>query len=274
MSFRYNPYMEAVQQLITIMARLRDPRAGCPWDLKQTFATIAPYTLEEAYEVADAIEHGDMDELCGELGDLLFQVVFLARMAEEQGRFDFNDVAQGICDKMIRRHPHVFAGRDLVDEAALHHAWEAAKQAERGDKQPDASAVDGVARALPALVRADKLQKRAARVGFDWKDAAGAFAKLREEAQEVEQAHAEADSVHLEEELGDLLFAMVNVTRLMGVDAEHALRRANQKFERRFRAMEQLLQSQEQTDLSLLALETLDAAWESIKAEERGMTHD
>jgi len=262
--------MAAISRLIDIMARLRDPQSGCPWDLKQDFASIAPYTLEEAYEVADAIEHGDMDELRGELGDLLFQVVFHARMAEEQGAFAFDDVAQAICDKMIRRHPHVFGDADFADEAELRQAWEAAKQAERGHRAQDDSALAGVARALPALVRADKLQKRAARVGFDWDDASGAFDKVREEVAEVEQARVVADPAHLEEELGDLLFAMVNVTRLLGVDAEHALRRANQKFERRFRAMEHHLAVQGQSDLSQLDLVSLDAAWEAIKATERG----
>jgi ATP diphosphatase len=260
--------MDAMHRLIDIMARLRDPQSGCPWDIKQTFATIAPYTLEEAYEVADAIEHGDLEELRGELGDLLFQVVFHARMAEEQGAFAFDDVAQAICDKMIRRHPHVFGDADFADEAELRQAWEAAKQAERGHKSEDASALAGVARALPALVRGDKLQKRAARVGFDWDDASGAFDKVREEIAEVEQARAGSDRDHLEEELGDLLFAMVNVTRLLGVDAEHALRRANGKFERRFRAMETHLMEQGQHDLSQLDLASLDAAWEAIKATE------
>jgi MazG family protein len=261
--------MEAVRQLIEIMARLRDPEAGCPWDIKQTFATIAPYTLEEAYEVADAIEHGDLDELRGELGDLLFQVVFHARMAEEQGAFDFNDVARAICDKMIRRHPHVFADAEFADEAELRQAWEAQKQRERGHRQQDDSALAGVARALPALVRADKLQKRAARVGFDWDDARGAIDKVREEIGEVEEARASADHDHLEEELGDLLFALVNVTRMLDVDAEHALRRANQKFERRFRDMECYLAEAGQPDLNQLDLQALDAAWEAIKARER-----
>jgi ATP diphosphatase len=261
--------MDAMHRLIDIMARLRDPQSGCPWDIKQTFATIAPYTLEEAYEVADAIEHGDLDELRGELGDLLFQVVFHARMAEEQGAFDFNDVAQAICDKMIRRHPHVFGDAEFADEAELRRAWEAQKQQERGHRQQDDSALAGVARALPALVRADKLQKRAARVGFDWDDADGAFAKVREEIAEVEQARGSADTDHLEEELGDLLFAMVNVTRLLGVDAEHALRRANGKFERRFRDMEQYLAGAGQPDLGQLDLAALDAAWEAVKARER-----
>lgn len=261
--------MDAMHRLLDIMARLRDPQTGCPWDLKQTFATIAPYTLEEAYEVADAIEHGDLEELRGELGDLLFQVVFHARMAEEQGAFAFDDVAQAICDKMIRRHPHVFGDADFADEAELRQAWEAAKQAERGHRQQDDSALAGVARALPALVRADKLQKRAARVGFDWEDASGAFDKVREEIAEVEQARAGADPDALEDELGDLLFAMVNVSRLLGVDAEHALRRANAKFERRFRAMESHLAAAGRADLGQLDLATLDAAWEAIKAEER-----
>lgn len=266
--------MDAMHRLIDIMARLRDPQTGCPWDQKQDFASIAPYTLEEAYEVADAIEHGDLDELRGELGDLLFQVVFHARMAEEQGAFTFNDVAQTICDKMVRRHPHVFGDVDFSDEAELRHAWESAKQAERAQKRQADSALSGVARALPALVRADKLQKRAARVGFDWEDASGAFDKVREELAEVEEARGEGDPVHLEEELGDLLFALVNVTRMLGSDAEHALRRANDKFERRFRAMETHLAATDTPDLQALAPASLDAAWEAIKRHERGRADD
>ncbi len=266
--------MDAMHRLIDIMARLRDPQTGCPWDLQQDFASIAPYTVEEAYEVADAIEHGDLDDLRGELGDLLFQVVFHARMAQEQGAFAFADVAESICAKMIRRHPHVFGDAEVADEQALRQAWEAAKQAERGQKQQGDSALSGVARALPALVRADKLQKRAARVGFDWDDAQGAFDKVREEMAEVEQARAEADPAHLAEELGDLLFAIVNVTRLLGVDAEQTLRRANDKFERRFHAMEHQLASSGKPDLERLGLDELDAAWEAVKAAERCPTDD
>jgi MazG family protein len=266
---------DPVRRLIEIMARLRDPEHGCPWDRRQTYATIAPYTLEEAYEVADAIEHGDWDELRGELGDLLFQVVFYAQMAREDGRFDFDDVARGICDKMVRRHPHVFGGARIDDEAALHEAWEQAKAAERQARATGAGAaevdsqMDAVTKALPALVRAEKLQRRAARVGFDWPDARGAFAKTREEFDEIEHEWQRGDSERLQDELGDMLFAMVNVVRLLGMDAEQTLRRANDKFERRFRAMERLLAADGHTALEALSLDALDAAWERVKRQER-----
>jgi ATP diphosphatase len=256
-----------IDELLAIMDRLRDPEHGCPWDLKQTFRTIVPYTLEEAYEVADAIEHGDWDELPAELGDLLFQVVFYARLGKEAGRFDFADVVSGICRKMLRRHPHVFGDAEFVDDASLHHAWEQAKREERAAAGCVAapSQLDGVTRALPALVRAEKLQRRAARVGFDWPDAGGAIAKTREEFEEIGQALAEGDRGELEAELGDLMFAMVNVTRLLGFDAEQTLRAANAKFERRFRRMEQLLAGDGPADLAALDLEALDAAWERVK---------
>ena len=263
--------MSSVDRLLQIMAALRDPASGCPWDLKQTYASIVPYTLEEAYEVADAIERNDMPELRDELGDLLFQVVFYSQIAREQGHFDFEQVAAGICEKMLRRHPHVFGDVEYADEQDLREAWEQAKAAERADKQQaaDHSQMAGVTRALPALMRAYKLQRKAADVGFDWPDASGAFEKAREEIAEVEQALQEGDPGHLEEELGDLLFAMVNVVRLLGFKAEHSLRRANDKFERRFRRMEQLLGEQGQSDLKKLDLDVLEAAWEAVKREER-----
>ena len=263
--------MDSVQELLQIMARLRDPEGGCPWDLRQTYRTIAPYTLEEAYEVADAIERGDMRELRDELGDLLFQIVFYSRMAEEEGHFDFGDVARGICDKMLRRHPHVFADAEYHDDDQLRHAWEQQKAEERAERGTAAqtSQMDGVARALPALIRAEKLQKRAARVGFDWPDAAGAFAKAREELDEVEAEIAAGDQLRLQDELGDLLFAMVNVVRLLGMDAEQTLSRANEKFERRFRALERALGSAGHDELGELSLETLNAAWEDVKRRER-----
>jgi MazG family protein len=264
--------MEAVQRLLTIMARLRDPEDGCPWDRRQTYATIVPYTLEEAYEVADAIQRGDMRELRDELGDLLFQIVFYSQIAGEEGRFDFQDVAEGICDKMIRRHPHVFADAKVTDEAQLRQAWEQNKAEERAGRgqAAEASQMDGVARALPALIRAEKLQKRAARVGFDWPDARGAFDKVREELDEVEAEVATIDPDRLQAELGDLLFAMVNVIRLLGMDAEQTLSRANEKFERRFRAMEAQLRNAGLQDLRELSLEALDAAWEQVKEAEKG----
>lgn len=264
--------MEAMQRLLEIMARLRDPNDGCPWDLRQTYATIVPYTLEEAYEVADAIQRGDMQELRGELGDLLFQVVFYSQIAHEEGHFDFADVAAGICDKMVRRHPHVFADAEYRDDEALRHAWEDQKRSEREQQgvAESASQMDGVARALPALIRAEKLQRRATRVGFDWPNVRGALDKTREEFAELEAELADADADRLQDELGDLLFAMVNVVRLSGMDAEQTLSRANEKFERRFRALEVLLSSQGQADLEGLSLDELDAAWEQVKRQEQG----
>lgn len=218
-----------IARLRAIMARLRDPDHGCEWDSVQTFATIAPYTIEEAYEVADAIERGDLAELKDELGDLLLQVVFHARMGEETGAFDFDDVVTAISDKMARRHPHIFG--DAAQGG--HHLWEEVKAAERNAKG-QASALDGVAIGLPALLRAEKLQKRAARTGFDWPDPSGARAKIDEELAEVETASDETRT----EEVGDLLFAVVNWARKLDIDPEAALRAANAKFDRRFRAME------------------------------------
>jgi len=263
--------LPAVDQLLHIMARLRDPEKGCPWDIKQTYATILPYTLEEAYEVADAIERGDMQELRDELGDLLFQVVFYSQIAQEEGHFDFEQVAAGICEKMLRRHPHVFADARFESDEELHRAWERTKAQERAGKQEkvDHSQMAGVTKALPALMRAHKLQKKAAGVGFDWPDVSGAFDKTREEIAEVEQALQAGDTDHLEEELGDLMFAMVNIVRLLGFKAEHSLRRANDKFEHRFRRMEHLLAAEGQTQLQQLDLDALDAAWEAVKKEEK-----
>jgi MazG family protein len=262
--------MNAMQELLEIMSRLRDPAGGCPWDLRQTYHTIVPYTLEEAYEVADSIQRGDMRELRDELGDLLFQVVFYSQIAKEEGHFDFHDVARGICDKMVRRHPHVFGDAEYGDDRQLRQAWEqqkAAERARRSGSQP-LSQMDGVARALPALLRAEKLQKRAARDGFDWPDVHGALDKLREELDELEAELAQQDRDRLQEELGDLLFAMVNVVRLLGMDAEQTLSRANEKFERRYRAMEKALHSTGQRDLQRLSLAELDAAWEAVKRTE------
>ncbi|WP_066795499.1 nucleoside triphosphate pyrophosphohydrolase [Sphingomonas soli] len=222
--------MDAMQRLVGIMERLRDPRTGCEWDSVQTFETIAPYTIEEAYEVADAIQRGDMADLKDELGDLLLQVIFHSRMAEEAGHFALPDVASAISDKMERRHPHIFLGQ----AEGGHHLWEQIKAAERGSRG-EQGALDGVAIGLPALLRAEKLQKRAARTGFDWPDASGARAKVDEELAEVEAAETPE---HREEEIGDLLFAVVNWARKLGVDPEAALRVANAKFERRFKAME------------------------------------
>ena len=238
----------ALERLAAIMARLRDPERGCDWDIQQTFATIAPYTIEEAYEVADAIERNDLDALKDELGDLALQVVFHARMAEELGAFDLADVLTAIADKMERRHPHVFGN-------SASPGWEAVKAAERAGKN-DPSAVAGVARALPALLRAEKLQKRAARTGFDWPDAVGARLKILEELDEIAAAPPE----ELEEEVGDLLFAVVNFARHLKIDPEAALRAANAKFERRFRAMEALA-----PDLPNRSLEEQEALWSVVK---------
>jgi ATP diphosphatase len=244
-----------ISRLVTIMQRLRDPKTGCEWDTVQTFETIAPYTIEEAYEVADAIQRGDMDDLKDELGDLLLQVVFHARMAEEASLFALPDVVASISDKMERRHPHIFLGRS----EGGHHLWEQIKAEERGTKGAE-SALDGVALGLPALLRAEKLQKRAARTGFDWPDPSGARAKIDEELAEVEAA---ASDVEREEEIGDLLFAMVNWARKLGVDPEAALRAANAKFERRFKAMEQA-----DADFATRSLDDQEALWQQVKTQQ------
>ena len=245
-----------VDRLVTIMARLRDPVSGCDWDVAQTFETIAPYTIEEAHEVADAIARGDMADLKDELGDLLLQVVFHARIAEEAGHFALPDVVAAISDKMERRHPHIFG-----DGGGGPHLWEQIKADERGAKGA-ASALDGVALGLPALMRAEKLQKRAGRVGFDWPDASGARAKIDEEIAEVEAAQTDAERA---EEIGDLLFAVVNWARKQGVDPEAALRAANAKFERRFRAMEHAAGDA----FSGLDLEAKEALWVAAKVGEQ-----
>jgi len=241
-----------LEELRNIMARLRDPQKGCPWDVAQDFATIAPYTIEEAYEVADAIERDDMPALRDELGDLQLQVVYHARMAEEAGHFDLNDVLDSISAKMIRRHPHVFG------EGAT-PGWEDIKAAERADRSEDGSALAGVALALPALLRAEKLQKRAARTGFDWPDASGARAKVFEEIAEIDLAGSAEDRA---EEIGDLLFAVVNWARKLGIDPEAALRSANAKFERRFRAME----FSAGAGFARLSLEEKEVLWTEVKA--------
>jgi ATP diphosphatase len=245
---------EPLNRLLSIMARLRGP-SGCDWDRAQTFATIAPYTIEEAYEVADAIERADFDDLRGELGDLLFQVVFHARMAEEAGHFDFTDVARAIADKMEARHPHVFG------DAEASPGWEALKATER-HLQGTESAIDGVAAALPALLRAEKLQRRAARAGFDWPDPSGPADKVLEEVAEL----AEAPDDKRAEEAGDLLFAAVNLVRAYGIAPEDALRAANLKFERRFRAMEALAGGHEA--FAMLSLDAQEALWQQVKASE------
>ena len=244
----------SVERLIAIMERLRHPTSGCEWDRVQTFASIAPYTIEEAYEVADAIERNDMAELKDELGDLLLQVVFHSRMAEEAGHFAIGDVASSISDKMERRHPHLFGQA----ETGGHHLWEQVKADERAAKG-ESSALDGVALGLPALMRAEKLQKRAARTGFDWPDVSGPRAKISEELAELD---AESDRERQEEELGDLLFAVVNLARHLKIDAEEALRKANRKFENRFRVIES------EPGFSSLTLEEKEALWARAKVDQ------
>ena len=249
------------------MKRLRDPVDGCPWDVRQDFATIAPYTLEEAYEVADAIERNDMDDLRDELGDLLFQVVFHARMAEEAGHFDFDDVALGIADKMERRHPHVFE-----EEEHRKGNWERIKASER-EQYDDQSALAGVAVALPALKRAQKLGKRASHVGFDWPDRDGVREKIFEELNELEQAVGKRSRDAVEEEFGDLLFAVVNLARHLEIDAEKALTAANYKFERRFRAMEEALERKGEA-LANRSLEEMELEWRAAKRRLAGAAED
>jgi len=259
----------ALAKLLTLMARLRDPERGCPWDLKQTFSSIAPYTIEEAYEVADAIERHDQAHLRDELGDLLFQVVFHARMAEERGWFDFAAVAEGITAKLTRRHPHIFAGAQLAAEDLV-RVWEEQKAQERAaDTGAQAGVLGGVPRALPALTRAAKLGRRAARVGFDWPNARETRAKVLEELQEVDEAIAAAGAnagaqAAIAEELGDLLFAVANWGRHLEVDAEAALRSANAKFEQRFAHMEALAGARGLSLKELSAAEW-DALWREAK---------
>lgn len=267
--------MSEIERLIEVMARLRDPATGCPWDIEQSFETIAPYTIEEAYEVADAIAHGDRTDLREELGDLLLQVVFHARMAEEEGSFDFQAVVDTLVEKLIRRHPHVFAESDASTEEELHRAWEAEKARERASKRRNArpeSVLDGIALALPALSRAEKLQKRAARHGFDWTSTEPVLAKVHEELAELQaEIDGGGDAGRLHDELGDLLFAGVNLARHLKVDPEESLRQTNAKFERRFRHIERTLAHRGRS-LDDCALEELDALWEQAKSAERG--HD
>jgi nucleoside triphosphate diphosphatase len=255
-----------IQTLLDIMACLRNPDNGCPWDRQQDFRSIAPYTLEEACEVVDAIERDDMAGLRDELGDLLFQVVFHARMASESGWFDFSDVVKNICDKMIRRHPHVFGDAEVVDADAQTQAWEAHKQQER--KAYSGSVLDGVPLALPALMRADKLQKKASRAGFDWHDIRGVFDKVAEELEELRVEIGDgSDQEALRDEAGDLLFAVVNLVRHAGAEPESVLRRANRKFTKRFQQVEQLCH-QAGTSVTETDLDTLDWYWDQVKMRE------
>lgn len=271
--------MYKLDDLLQLMARLRHPEHGCPWDLKQSYASIVPYTLEEAYEVADAIERGDFDHLPGELGDLLFQVVYYSQLATEEGRFGFAEVVDGITTKLIRRHPHVFPDGDLygapdaqkLEEAAVKQRWEELKAEERAAKAEapeQLSLLDDVPQALPALSRAAKLQKRAAQVGFDWPEALPVLDKVREELDEVLEAMSENDPQAIAEELGDLLFAVANLARHLKVEPEAALRAANGKFERRFRFIEQTLREAGRP-IENCSLDELDALWGEAKKQEK-----
>lgn len=258
---------EGIEKLVALMSALRDPDGGCPWDKQQNYASILPFTIEEVYEVAEAIETQDYVSLKDELGDLLFQVVFYAQIAKEEERFEFDDIVTGICEKMVRRHPHVFSDAKYADEAALNQAWEEQKQIERdakineSAKRSKPSVLDDIPKALPELKRAHKIQKRAAKVGFDWENVEQVWDKVLEEKQEVKEAANSGDKQHLEEELGDLLFALVNLTRHYKVDADLALRKANQKFSTRFREVEQLADK----PLDDYNLDELEALWQQAK---------
>ncbi|MFT3762404.1 MAG: nucleoside triphosphate pyrophosphohydrolase [Pseudoxanthomonas sp.] len=264
----------SIDELLAIMARLRDPQGGCPWDLQQDFSTIAPYTIEEAYEVADAIDRDDLDGLKDELGDLLLQVAFHAQMAKERGAFAFDDVVRSICDKMVRRHPHVFGDAAADGAEAVAASWDGIKRAEREARgDADSSALAGVSRGLPEWQRAAKLQSRAAKTGFDWPGPAPVIAKLHEEIEEVRAEFARGDvegnRARLEDEIGDVLFVCANLARHAKVDVGAALRRANRKFERRFRAMEGLAEA-DGKPLAGQSLEAQDAYWARAKRIERG----
>lgn len=256
-----------MQKLIELMERLREPQHGCNWDRAQNFASIAPYTIEEAYEVADAIRRDDLPGLRDELGDLLFQVVFHARLAEEQNSFDFEDVVRGICEKLQRRHPHLFGSKAERRAGQQAGSWERIKAAERADSaggEVPQSALEGIALALPALKRAEKLGKRASLAGFDWPDSSGVLNKISEEFDELAEARSLGSAAAIEEELGDVLFSVVNLARHAGVDPEEALAAANGKFEQRFRLMERSLQAAG-SSLQALSLEQLESAWQEAK---------
>jgi len=264
-----------ISRLLEIMAALRTPKTGCPWDLEQDFATIAPYTLEEAYEVADAIARDDMADLCDELGDLLLQVVFHARMAQERQAFDFGDVVHAVTRKMIRRHPHVFGDAEARAVGEVKGLWDrikaeekAERAARRGKPDEEKGALSGIPVALPALPRAQKLQDKASKVGFDWNDPLAVLAKIREEADEVEEAIAAGKTLDAQGEVGDLLFAVVNLARHFGGDADAALRATNLKFERRFAWIERALAQQGKTPKSSTLAE-MDSLWDAAKAAER-----
>jgi MazG family protein len=254
-----------MQQLLDIMRQLRDPETGCPWDIRQDFSSIAPYTIEEAYEVADAIERGDFGELKNELGDLLFQVVFHSQMAQEGKLFGFQDVLDGLCDKMTRRHPHVFAGAEVADAESQSIAWEEHKAAERKHNGAE-SLLDDVPRGMAELQRAVKLQKRAAVVGFDWDDPEPVLDKFEEELEEIRAAISNGDADAIEDELGDLLFVVTNLARKLKTDPARALRRANGKFERRFRALEAMAGGE--AGLEPMGIDQMEALWQTVKRRE------
>ncbi|WIG77814.1 nucleoside triphosphate pyrophosphohydrolase [Photobacterium damselae] len=258
-----------IEQLLSIMTKLRDPKDGCPWDIKQSFDSIVPYTLEEAYEVADAIEKQNWLDVKEELGDLLFQVVFYSQMAKEQDLFDFDEVVAGICEKLTRRHPHVFANKQFASEADVKANWEAEKAKERADKAVDNSILANVPLAMPALTRADKIQKRCAQFGFDWDSVAPVAEKVVEELDEVmdEYQQVTLDQNRIEEEMGDLLFSVVNLSRHLNVNPERALQKANKKFERRFRKVEKNV-LEKGMEISNCSLEQLDQEWNIVKKME------
>ena len=266
--------MQSIQQLLDIMRSLRDPDSGCPWDLQQDFQSLIPYTIEEAYEVADAIERNNVDDIKNELGDLLFQIVFYSQLATEQQAFDFNDVAQTISDKLTRRHPHVFADAKIKNAEEQTKEWEKLKQQERKAKAGASASIlshlDDVSRTLPSLMRAEKLQKRAAREGFDWPSVKGVMAKVYEELDEVQQEFdAEVQNqARLEDEIGDLFFSCINLSRHAGVDAEQSLRKANLKFERRFRALEEIANSKN-LQLNEMTTDKLEDLWQEVKKQEK-----
>ena len=259
-----NSHISGFTELVEIMARLRDPEKGCPWDLKQDFRTIAPYTLEEAYEVADAIERDALHDLCGELGDLLLQIVFHAQMASERDLFDIHAVCEGINTKMVRRHPHIFAEESLDTAEDVASRWDEIKAQERGEQATDTSHLHDVAKSLPALKRAQKIQRRAAHVGFDWPDVEGVWEKLAEEQAELIMESETGDQQRIEEEVGDLLFTCVNLARHLKVDAEAALRRATHRFEDRFRAMESRCEQAGQV-FEELDIEEKEVLWNQAK---------
>jgi MazG family protein len=262
--------MKPIEKLLEVMARLRDPETGCPWDREQDFSTLAPYTLEEAYEVVDAIRRDDIEGIRDELGDLLLQVVFHSRVAEEAGAFTFDDVAESIGAKMLRRHPHVFGTDEEKHRGVVAGSWDRIKADERRASSPaDKSVLDGIASALPSLKRAEKLGKRAASVGFDWPDRDGPLAKIAEELSELQGAITEGNRSHEAEELGDVLFAVANLARHLKIDPEEALAAANHKFERRFREMEREI-STDGMNLSTLDIAALEAHWQSAKRREKG----